>query len=471
MTKKIPIGFALAITLLAMTATLSVTMLLAMNIFNDTVESVTEREETFAKLSEVDRLVRNNYLGEIDEQLLTDMTSTGYLSGISDEAARYFNAQQYAEYLAEQNGEIVGIGVTVANDATGYIRVIRVAIESPAAEAAIDEGSIIKSIGGTDTRGISLEVANRLLNGTLGSEVEIVWQAAGAAEDTTTTLLRRSYIVPTLEYSNQSGATGYIKVILLNETLASELDFAINSLVRGGATGLVIDLRGVSQSNISAVSRIADIFLDAEVGEIATIHYNDDTTQEIFLSNEANTDLPITMIVDSGTSGAAELLAITLRDFVGAKVVGETTAGKGGVSEIFHLTDGSAIELTVAQIAPAKSDSYADTGVPLDFEVVLTAEQKLYSYNLGFTDDPQYLKAVEMLNTLKTEAGIELTPDDTLELPDIANSESTTSQGDVEIELENDSSTSSSTSDESTSTSQSDEEGESSSTEEETQEE
>ncbi len=416
MTKKIPIGFALAITLLAMTATLSVTMLLAMNIFNDTVQSVTEREATFSKLSEVDSLVRNNYLGEIDEDRLSDMISTGYLSGINDDAARYFNPTQYAEYLAQQAGEIVGIGVTVANDATGYLRVTRVAIDSPAAEAAMDEGSIIKTIGGTDTRNISLDVANRLLSGSLGSEIEIVWQPVGSTEDSTSMLLRRSYISPTLEYSNQSGDTGYLKVLSFNDALASELDFAINSLVREGATGLVIDLRGVSQSNFNTVARIADIFVDA--GEIATIHYNDDTTEPIYLSNEARVSMPITIIVDSGTSGAPELLALTLKENSGARIVGENTAGNGGVSQIFQLTDGSAIELTVGQIIPDKGDVYNDIGIPIDFEVVLTAEEKLYSYNLTFTDDPQYLKAVEMLNTLKTEAGIEITQDEILELPD-----------------------------------------------------
>ncbi len=416
MTKKIPIGFALAITLLAMTATLSVTMLLAMNIFNDTVQSVTEREATFSKLSEVDSLVRNNYLGEIDEDRLSDMISTGYLSGINDDSARYFNPTQYSEYLSEQSGQIVGIGATVANDATGYLRVTRVVLDSPAAEVAMDEGSIIKTIGGTDTRGISLDVANRLLSGELGSEVEIVWQPVGSTEDTTSNLLRRSYISPTIEYSKQSGDTGYVKVITFSDALASELDFAINSLTKDGATGLIIDLRGVSQSNMNTVARVANIFVDA--GEIATINYNDNTSEPIYISNEPRVTVPLTVIVDTATSGAPELLAVTLREFVGAKIVGENTAGKSSVSEIFQLSDGSAIELTVGQTIPEKGESFDEIGVPLDFEVVLTNEEKLYSYNLTFTDDPQYLKAVEMLNTLKTEAGIEITQDDVLGLPD-----------------------------------------------------
>ncbi len=416
MTKKIPLGFALAITLLAMTATLSVTMLLAMNIFNDTVESVTEREDTFSKLSEVDSIVRNNYLGVIDEQRLMDMISTGYLSGISDSAAKYYNPEQYSEYLAQQAGEIVGIGATVAVDATGYLRVLSVTPESPAAEAAMDEGSIIKAIGGTDTKGMSVATADILLNGRLGSEVQIVWQAAGTTEDITTNLLRRSYIIPTVEYSNQSGDTGYIKVLQFNDNLASELDFAINNLIQSGSTGLVIDIRGISQNSISSVARVADIFVDS--GEIATLLYNDDSTESIYLSNDAKVTMPIVLLVNEQTSGAAELLAITLRDYAGAKVVGEATAGSSGISEIFHLSDGSAVELTVAQVIPLRSESYAAVGIPIDFEVLLTPEQELYFYNLGFSDDPQYVKAVEMLNTLKTEAGIELTPEEILQIPD-----------------------------------------------------
>ncbi len=446
MTKKISIGFALAITLLAMTATLSVTMLLAMNIFNDTVESVTEREDTFAKLSEVDSIVRNNYLGEIDEQRLMDMTSTGYLSGITDKAAKYYNAEQYVEYLAQQSGEIVGIGATVAIDATGYLRVTRVTPESPAAEAAMDEGAIIKSIGSTDTRGMSVATANILLNGRLGSEVQIVWQAAGSTEDTTTNLLRRSYIIPTVEYSNQAGDTGYIKVLQFNDNLASELDFAINNLIGEGSTGLIIDLRGVSQSSINSVARVADIFVDS--GEIATLLYNDDSIDTLYLSNDAKVTMPIVILVNDQTSGAPELLALTLRDFAGAKTIGESTAGSAGISEIFHLSDGSALELTVAQVIPIISESYANVGIPIDFEVLLTPEQELYSYNLGFNDDPQYVKAVEMLNTLKTEAGIELTPDTMPEIPDdIFTPDSESAPSDSSVSLESVDSTSDSTSD------------------------
>ncbi len=416
MTKKIPIGFAITITLLAMTATVSVTMLVAMNIFNSTVEAVTERENMFSKLSELDRVVRNNNFAEINEQLLMDALSTGYMVGISDNYARYYTTGQYAEYLALRTGEIIGIGVDVAVDATGYMRVIRVVQESPAAEAAMDVGSVIKNIGGTDLRGIPIDTVNALMRGAQGSEVEIIWQPSGATEDKTTVLHRRSYTRPTIEFTANSQATGYINVLQFNETLASELDYAINSLRNEGSTGIVLDLRGVTQTSMDNLARVADIFLPA--GDIATLQYADETTEQIYVNNDAAIEMPIVVLVDSTTVGAPELLAITLRDFAGARVVGETTAGLSSVSEIFQLSDGSAIEMTVANIVPNISGNYAETGVPLDFEVLLTAEQELYSYNLTFGDDPQYLKAVEMLNTLKVEEGIELTPEEQLTIPD-----------------------------------------------------
>ncbi len=399
-----------------MTATISVTMLVAMNIFNSTVEAVTERENMFAKLSEVDRVVRNNNFTDINEQLLMDTLSTGYMAGISDSYARYYTAGQYTEYLALQTGEIIGIGVDVALDATGYMRVIRVVQESPAAEAAMDVGSVIKNIGGTDLRGLPIETVNALMRGAQGSEVEIVWQPAGATEDKTTILHRRSYTRPTIEFSANSQATGYINVLQFNETLASELDYAINSLRNEGSTGIVLDLRGVTQTRMDTVSRVADIFLPA--GDIATLEYGDGSSEQIYVSNAAAIEMPIVVLVDATTIGAPELLAITLRDFVGARIVGEMTAGLSSVSEIFQLSDGSAIEMTVANIVPIVSGNYAEAGVPLDFEVILTAEQQLYFYNLSFGDDPQYLKAVEMLNTLKVEEGIELTPEEQLTIPD-----------------------------------------------------
>ena len=107
------------------------------------------------------------------------------------------------------------------------------------------------------------------------------------------------------------------------------------------------------------------------------------------------------VLVNSKTSGAAELFACDLRDFGIAQLVGDTTAGNGTMQKVFELDDGSAIVLTVAKILPYKSDSFNGKGLEPDHKVDLTAEQFLRLEMLTSKEDAQLQKALELLNNGK----------------------------------------------------------------------
>ena len=116
MNKKISVNLALAIAIIAMTVTFSVTMILSQQMFNKTVASVREKEIMYENLAEIDRDVRSNYYGEINDETLYDMIATGYMAGIGDSNARYYTAAQYLEYLNVQSGAVVSVGVDVVKD-------------------------------------------------------------------------------------------------------------------------------------------------------------------------------------------------------------------------------------------------------------------------------------------------------------------------------------------------------------------
>lgn len=408
MSKRISIGLALTITLLAMTATVSVTMIFAMRIFDSTVQSVKEKEAMYEKIGEIDQVARNNFLFEINDGILYDMLSAGFVAGLSDRTSRYYTPKQYADYQGFQDGKIVGVGVDAVKDAAGHLKVIRVFSDSPAADAEIAVGTTIRKIGDVDVRTLTQDAAIALLRAEQGTETVLTYSLSGGADEQTVTLLRRGYITPAIEYSNQENDTGYIKILNFSATAASELDYAITVLRKGGATGIVIDLRGVSGTNYEAATRVSDIFIKKT--EIASLYYKDGTRDVLYTTETRVVNIPVVLLVNSGTSGAAELFAITLKNFAEAKTVGVRTAGRGTATKFFRLSDGSAVELTVAKIIPKDSEEYDVIGINPDFEVQLKAEQELYFYDLTFTDDTQYLKAAEMLLTLKRAAGIEPTP-------------------------------------------------------------
>ncbi|MCI7279590.1 MAG: peptidase, partial [Faecalibacterium prausnitzii] len=103
MNRKISVGMAVSIVILAMTVTFSITMLVAMRLFDSTVSSVKEKESMYNKIAEVDRYVRSNDYYPIDETTLYDRLTAGYLLGTGDKYARYFSATAYTELMNTQN--------------------------------------------------------------------------------------------------------------------------------------------------------------------------------------------------------------------------------------------------------------------------------------------------------------------------------------------------------------------------------
>ena len=111
MSKKVSLGVAATVTLIAMAVTFSMTMTVSMNMFNNTVSSVKNKERMYNKLSEVDRYVRANEYFDINDDTLNDTIASGYMLGISDRYARYYSAKAYSERVGLANGRLMGIGV------------------------------------------------------------------------------------------------------------------------------------------------------------------------------------------------------------------------------------------------------------------------------------------------------------------------------------------------------------------------
>ena len=136
-----------------MTVTFVVTMILSTQIFNSTVSSVRQKQVMYNNIAEIDKAVRANYYGEINDTTLYDMMGAGYMAGIGDANAVYYTAAQYTEYKGIQSGQVVGVGVDVVKDTTtGNARVVRVYTDSPAQQAGFEKNWMITRIGETDVR-------------------------------------------------------------------------------------------------------------------------------------------------------------------------------------------------------------------------------------------------------------------------------------------------------------------------------
>ncbi|WP_294806730.1 S41 family peptidase [uncultured Gemmiger sp.] len=394
MSKKISLGVAAAIALIAMAVTFSLTMVVSMNMFNTTVSSVKNKERQYNKLSEIDRFVRANEYFTINNDTLNDTIAAGYVLGISDKYARYYTAKAYSEKLAMDSGKLTGIGVSVVNDpSSGYARIIRLFENSPADDAELQVGGFITAINGVSTRQLTETSAiNSALLGEEGTTTTITYLTPDRQEQTLD-LVHSNYKTPTVSYQVLNEKVGYLRVYSFSSTTGSEFKSAVDALMDSNVQTMVFDLRDNTGENLNAALVAADYCLPS--GLIASQQGKDGTVTDLRMSDETALSVPAVCLVNGSTAGSAELFANALRKMGDALLVGTTTTGNGVVmSDPQSFSDGSAAVITVGILRDNEGETWNDFGLTPDVDATLTSDELNSYYDFTTDTDPQIAKAV-----------------------------------------------------------------------------
>lgn len=402
MSKKVNLAVAATVTLIAMAVTFSITMVVSQEMFNDTVQDVKNRERMYNKLSEIDRYVRNNAYGDINEDTLNDRIAAGYMLGIDDPYARYYSAAAYSEQVGVESGRLMNIGVSVVKDASsGYARILRVYDNSPADENGLAAGGFITAIDGTSVRTLADTAAiNSALLGEAGSAVSIDYLTPDRQEQSYE-ITRANYTTTTVYPQLTADGVGYIRVDAFSANTGVEFRTAVQSMQDQGATALLFDLRDNTGENLNAALIAADACVPA--GLIAQSQAKDGTTEDLRVSDDTEITQPMVCIVNGSTAGGAELFANALRKMGGATLLGSTTAGQGVVlSDPQSLSDGSAIVITVGLLLDNEGQSWNGTGLTPDVDAALTSDEQNSYYDFTVDTDPQIQRA---LSAVQTQAG------------------------------------------------------------------
>lgn len=401
MSKKISLGVAATIAIIAMAVTFSLTMVVSMKMFNTTVSSVKNKERQYNKLSEIDRFVRAGEYFSIDEDTLNDRLAAGYMNGINDKYAVYYTAKEYSEKQSVEKGTLTGIGVAVVNDtSSGYARIIRLYDNSPAAEAGMQVGGFITAINDESTRNITstARLTSKLL-GEEGTTTTITYLTPDRQEQQLN-LVHSNYKTPSI-YTRQMVADtcGYIRIDAFTSGTASEFKAAVDELLQQGANSLVFDLRDNTGENLNAALVAADYCVPS--GEIAKQQDRDGNVTVLRMSDETEINVPIVCLVNGSTAGSAELFANALRKMAGATLVGTKTAGKGVVlSDAQSFSDGSAAYITVGLLLDNEDQTWNEEGLRPDIDAALSVDEQNAYYDYTLDTDPQISKAVNAATAL-----------------------------------------------------------------------
>ena len=310
--------------------------------------------------SEVLSRVQSEYVEDPNIPKVTDGALHGLVESL-DANSSYLTATAYKAFKAHKSEAKGEIGATVSKR-FGYADVVSVLPGSPAEKAGIEDTDIFESIEGQSTRDMSLPEIRSLLSGTPGSTVNVSVVRARRAEPQKVTITRDLVSIPPVSDKMLEDGIGYVKVDALTKGKAQEIAAKIKSLEKSGAKKLVLDLRNTSEGEESEGVATANLFLNH-----GTITYlqGQKFPREAFNADAAKavTSLPVAVLVNKGTAGAAEIVAAALLENARADVVGDKTFGDGSVQKTIDLPDGGALILSVAKYYSPSGKAIQETAV------------------------------------------------------------------------------------------------------------
>lgn len=401
MNKKISIGVTAILLIIAICSTAVGTVFIYLAHYDELIALLPQRAQQYDRISEVDELIRSEYYGNINYDSLDYSLIQGYLSGL-DENCYYIPADDYDMYARIINGNLAGVGLSLYFDEeSSSLNVTSVTEGSPAMQAGLTVGCVINEVNGKSVTQDNQSDLVTLLTKTYDEKIKVVYSSNDT--DKKEVQLTSGYVGNSVSYSIND-SVGYVRITDFYENTAELFSKAINHFIENSVSAVIIDLRNTQSTGFDFAADIIDMIVPVGTegtGAIYTAKNSDAVTVKQRSSDSASLNLSFAVLINSRTSGAAELLACDLSDYSKAKLFGEKTYGNGTYQELFRLSDGSAVSLTVAQIYPYISDSFNGIGVAPDVEIITSDSFKNQIGSADLKDDTQYLSAFSYLSGQK----------------------------------------------------------------------
>jgi carboxyl-terminal processing protease len=356
-------------------------------------------EADFNILDEIYGIIDEDFVDQdsVDPEILRQGAIDGELSALDDPHTTYIDPETYALGIDIVTGQFEGIGARVEEDPiSGEIVIVAPFRDSPADKAGIRAGDVVLTVDGESTIGWSVGEAVRAIRGPQGTEVTLgVLHENGESEDITIT--RGVITVPTVFSHDVEDADGnlvndiaYVELQQMTDEAVGDLEDMLQEIEDKGYKGLILDLRRNPGGGLGATVEIADLFLDSGV-IIIQVDRDGNETVEKAAGGDVGEEIPLVLLVGSGSASGAEVLAAAVRDNDRAVLIGSTTFGKGSVNHLRELSDGGALYITIARWLTPNGEQIEGIGLQPDIEVVPTDE------DIELDRDVQLFAAIDYL--------------------------------------------------------------------------
>lgn len=357
-------------------------------------------KELIGEMESLKGLLDKNFLFDYEEEDLYNGALKGMFANLGDPYTSYYPAEEFTKLMENLDGRYKGIGVTVSASKEGTIKVIQVFEDSPAKEAGMKSGDIIKSVEGKEFDATELDKAVGLIRGEPGTKVKLevirISEDKPEGEEIPMMVERRDVKVDTVFAQNISIADkniGYLRLSAFDDITWDDFKEKYSKLKNSDIDGLVLDLRNNPGGSLDVCLNIADTFLDEGV-IVTTEDKNGNVITE--KSDADMDDVPMVTLINENSASASEILAGAFKDRGRSKIVGKKSFGKGIVQKLFPLENGAGAKITISEYKTPNGEKINKIGVKPDVEVENTNLDLDLNEN-DFTKDPQFINAVKEL--------------------------------------------------------------------------
>ena len=326
-----------------------------------------------ALINDVLGRLRSQWYGTLPSSAkLTDGALRGMVSSLGDPFTVYVEPQ-YAKILnQDMTSRFEGIGATLKQIPGGPVQIVRTFEGSPARKAGVLPGDVIQKVDGKDVTSLSTNEVAALVRGTAGTTVTLTLLRASHPKGIDITITRAAITIPLVTGRMVgNGKIAYVSLYDFSQEASSQLNAKLKELLAQNPKGLILDLRDNPGGLLSQAVDVGSIFLKK-----GTLVIEKDTKgnsrSESTTGNGIAQHIPMVVLVNGGSASAAEIVAGAIQDYGRAKLIGETTFGKGSVQSPQTLSNGGQLRITIEHWYTPKDRGINGVGITPDFVVART---------------------------------------------------------------------------------------------------
>ena len=354
-------------------------------IANKDAETALPVEELRA-FTDVFARIKTDYVEPVEDKKLINEAINGMLTGLDPHSA-YLDAEGFKDLQVGTQGEFGGLGIEVGME-DGFVKVVSPIEDTPAFKAGVKPGDLIVKLDDTPVKGMTLNDAVKRMRGKPGSTIKLTIVRKGVDKPIVLTLTRAVIKIRSVKSKLLESGYGYVRVTQFQEHTGELLADALNALYKDNKTplqGLILDLRNDPGGLLNGAVAVTAAFVKPDSLVVYTEGRTEDAKMRLTASREnylrpmqldymknlpeGVKQVPMVVLVNSGSASASEIVAGALQDHKRAVVMGTRTFGKGSVQTILPLGNGTAIKLTTARYFTPNGRSIQAKGIEPDIVV------------------------------------------------------------------------------------------------------